>query len=237
MPAGAIIALVIVVVLLAAAVAGTLVLRRMALRRRFGPEYDRLAREVGPRRAAAELTERRRRVEELDLRPLTAERRAGYGREWTAAQERFVDSPVQAVKAASSLVTAVAADCGYAIADEDRFLTDLSVYHSPRLAEYRRAREISARPGVPTEELRQALLGYRAMFLDLMWAPDNDVDRAAAPAGTEGIAATGTSATASDAAGPGTDAEGDAATAGGTGAGTGAAGATDRTMAQPTRKG
>lgn len=223
MPVGAIIALMIVVVLLAAAVAGTLVLRRMALRRRFGPEYDRLAREVGPRRAAAELAERQRRVEELDLHPLTAERRAGYGREWTAVQERFVDSPEQAVQTALSLVTAVAAECGYSVADEERFLTDLSVYHSPRLAEYRRARRITGGTGVPTEELRQALLGYRAMFLDLMWAPDNDVDRAAVPADAEGTTVADMDVAAANTAGPD--------------AGTNATGANDQTMAQPTRKG
>lgn len=182
MSAGAIVALVIVLVVIAVVVtAGTMILRRAALRRRFGPEYDRLAQEVGPRRATAELAERRRRVEELDLRPLTAEKRAGYGREWTVLQERFVDSPAYTAKAAAALVTAVAADCGYSIGDEDQFLTDLSVYHAPRLAEFRRARETTGRAAAGTEDLRQALLGYRAMFLDLLWAPDNAVDR---PAGS-----------------------------------------------------
>ncbi len=135
MSAGAVIALVIILALIAvvATIAGTMILRRMALRRRFGAEYDQLASEIGPRRAHAELAERRRRVEELDLRPLTAEKQAGYGREWTAVQERFVDSPAQATRAAAALVTAVAADCGYSVSDQDRFLTDLSVYHSPRL--------------------------------------------------------------------------------------------------------
>ena len=217
MSAGAIVALVIVLVVIAvvATVAGTMVIRRAALRRRFGPEYDRLAQEVGARRATAELAERRRRVEELDLRPLTAEKRAGYGREWTALQERFVDSPAYTAKAAAALVTAVAADCGYPTGDEDQFLTDLSVYHAPRLAEYRRARETTGRAAAATEDLRQALLGYRAMFLDLLWAPDNAVDRPvgsadAAPDGTTTAADTtavrATASRASDAPG-GTSAE------------------------------
>jgi len=195
MSAGALVALVIVLVVIAVAatVAGTMILRRAALRRRFGPEYDRLAQEVGARRATAELAERRRRVEELDLRPLTAEKRAGYGREWTALQERFVDSPAHTAKAAAALVTAVAADCGYSIGDEDQFLTDLSVYHAPRLAEYRRARETTGRTAAATEDLRQALLGYRAMFLDLLWAPDNAVDR---PAGSADAPPDGTTAAA-----------------------------------------
>jgi hypothetical protein len=216
MSAGAVIAIVIILVLIAVAIAGTAILRRMALRRRFGAEYDRLAREIGPRRAHAELAERRRRVEELDIRPLSAEKQAGYGREWTAVQERFVDSPAQAARDAAALVTAVAADCGYSVADQDRFLTDLSVYHSPRLAEYRRARQVSERAGAPTEDLRQALLGFRAMFLDLMWAPDNAVDHPHVPADTNGADTAGSGAAMTE-------------------AGAGAAG--DRTMAQPTRKG
>ncbi len=188
MSTGAIVALVIVLIVIAVVVtvAGALVLRRAALRRRFGAEYDRLAQAVGPRRAGAELAERRRRVEELDLRPLTAGKRAGYGREWTALQERFVDSPAQAAKAAAALVTVVAADCGYSVGDQERFLTDLSVYHAPRLEGYRRARQVTERTGAPTEDLRQALLGYRAMFLDLLGAPDNAVDGpAAAGAGAD----------------------------------------------------
>ena len=216
MSAGAVIAIVIILVLIAAAIAGTAILRRMALRRRFGAEYDRLAREIGPRRAHAELAERRRRVEELDLKPLTAEKQAGYGRKWTSVQEHFVDSPAQATRDAAALVSAVAADCGYSVADQDRFLTDLSVYHSPRLAEYRRARQITERADAPTEDLRQALLGYRAMFLDLLWAPDNTVDQPDVPADTDGAGVAGSGAATTEAA-------------------AGAPG--DRTMAQPTRKG
>ena len=219
MSAGAIIALVIVLVLIAAVatIAGTTILRRMALRRRFGAEYDRLASKVGPRRAHAELAERRRRVEELNLRPLTPEKQASYGRGWTAVQERFVDNPAQATRDAAALVTAVAADCGYSVADSGRFLTDLSVFHSPRLEEYRRARETTERAGAPTEDLRQALLGHRAMFLDLLWAPDNAVDRPDVAADTSDAAVASTSTGGTDMAG------------------SGAAG--DRTMAQPARKG
>jgi len=229
MSAGAVIALVIILALIAivVTVAGTTILRRMALRRRFGAEYDQLASRIGPRRAHAELAERQRRVEELNLKPLTAEKQAGYGREWTAVQERFVDSPAQATRAAAALVTAVAADCGYSVSDQDRFLTDLSVYHSPRLAEYRRARETTERAGAPTEDLRQALLGYRAMFLDLLWAPDNAVDRPGVPANADSATSAGTNTAATDMAGSGAATSEYAA----------ADGADDRTMAWPTRKG
>ena len=114
MSAGAIIALVIILALLvaAAAAAGILILRRLALRRR---------------------------VARLDLRPLTAEQRGKYCREWTSAQEMFVDSPAQAAEAAGALVIAVAADRGYPADDHEQLLSDLSVHHARRLGGYRRA--------------------------------------------------------------------------------------------------
>jgi len=173
MPVGAIIAVVIVFILVAAAVAlaATLVLRMARLRHQFGPEYNRLVREVGTRRAQAELADRQRRVAGLGLRPLTAEQRARYSGEWKAAQERFVDSPSQSVEAASQLVHAVATDRGYQVGDEAQLIKDLSVHHARSLDGYRRATK-TTEPGASaqTEELRQALLGYRALFSDLVAA-------------------------------------------------------------------
>jgi hypothetical protein len=167
----AIIVLVIVLVVLAAAatLAGTLVLRRRALRHRFGAEYDQLVRDVGQRQAQAELAERRRRVAQLNIRPLSPERRAGYSREWISAQEQFVDSPARSVAAAAALVLAVAADRGYPAGDDNQLLTDLSVYHANRLEGYRRARQATEQAGpASTEDLRVALLAHRAMFRDLL---------------------------------------------------------------------
>jgi hypothetical protein len=186
MPVGAIIAVVIVFVLVAAAVAfaGTLVLRMAGLRHQFGPEYTRLAREVGVRRAQAELAGRRRRVAELGLRPLTAEQRARYSGEWTAAQERFVDSPSQSAETASQLVTAVATDRGYQVGDHAQLVKDLSVHHARRLDGYQRAgRATEQAATAPTEELRQALLSYRALFRDLLAATDGGAPDGGAPDG------------------------------------------------------
>lgn len=173
MPVAAIIAIVIafVVIATAATLAGTLALRAHAVRSRFGPEYQRLAGEVGPRRAQAELAQRRRRVAQLDIRPLTAQEHARYSSQWNAAQERFIDSPSQATETAAALVTAAARDRGYA--DDGQLLTDLSVHHARALEDYRRARETTGQPGVPsTEALRQAMLGYRAMFRELTGQAD-----------------------------------------------------------------
>jgi hypothetical protein len=174
-----IIVIVIVVVLLAAAV-GIALRRRRALERRFGPEYDRLAAEVGPRQARSELAERQRRIEQLDIRPLSAERRAGYDAQWTTLQEQFIDSPARAAEATDSLVTAVAADRGYQVADRERLLSDLSVYHADRIEDYRRARQATGQAGsAGTEDLRQAMLAYRTLLLELFDAPDGASESAA----------------------------------------------------------
>ena len=211
MAAGTIIVIVIVIVVVVAAAAlAAIVLRRRALRQRFGAEYDQLASEVGSRRAQAELSERERRVAKLDLRPLSPERRAGYDREWVSLQEKFVDSPAQAVESAAGVVSAVAADRGYPVGDDDELLADLSVHHADRLDEYRRAREITGQAGTAgTEELRQALLEYRALFGDLLGSPEPE-------------AVPGPATAASGTAAPGTAASGSADGGGGAGAGAGA---------------
>ena len=179
--------IVIVVVVLLAAAAGILLQRRRALQQRFGPEYDRLAAEVGPRQARRELAERQRRIAQLNIRPLSAERRAAYDAQWTTLQEQFVDSPARAAEAADSLVTAVAADRGYQVADRERLFSDLSVYHADRIEDYRRAREATGQAGsAGTEDLRQAMLAYRALLLEVFDAPDGASESAPQPADTDG---------------------------------------------------
>jgi len=165
--------IVIVVVVLLIAALGVVMLRRRALQQRFGPEYDRLAAEVGPRQARSELAERQRRIAQLDIHPLSAERRAAYDDQWGTLQEEFVDTPARAAAAADSLVTAVAADRGYQVADRERLFSDLSVYHADRIEDYRRARQATAQADTAsTEDLRQAMLAYRTLLLELFDAPD-----------------------------------------------------------------
>jgi hypothetical protein len=170
MPSGAILAVVIgcLVVALAAGVAVALEVRLVTTRRKFGPEYDQLAGRLGGRRARAELIARKRRVAKLNIAPLPADRRSHYSAEWASAQERFVDDPARAVSTASELVLGVAMERGYQADNRERLLADLSVTHPRRLASYRRAEETAASAeSASTEDLRQALLWYRAMFRDL----------------------------------------------------------------------
>jgi len=83
---------VVVVAVLGAAVAGWRKHRSRSLREGFGPEYERAVAESPTRREAeAELDERRKRHDELDLRPLSAEQARGYAGRWSGIQERFVD--------------------------------------------------------------------------------------------------------------------------------------------------
>ena len=165
------IGIVLLIVLACALVAGAgaFATSRLTLRRRFGSEYDRLVRDVGPRRARAEIAERQRRVASLGLKSLNPDQVTRYETLWDKAQARFIDSPAESVRTAGSLVTGVAADRGYQVDDATRFLTDLSVYHARRLDGYRQALRTTTRASAAaTEELRQALLGYRAIFRELL---------------------------------------------------------------------
>jgi hypothetical protein len=166
---GIIILIVVLVLLVVAAIAASKLTRRKAAERNYGPEYDRLVREVGPRKASAEFAKRRQRVDRLHIKPLAEERRTAYASQWEAAQEHFVDQPTQAVSTAGSLITAVAVDRGYEAADHDQLLTDLSVHHGRYLDGYRHARTMTEQAGqVTTEDQRQALLDYRGLFFDLL---------------------------------------------------------------------
>ena len=171
------IVLIVVLVLVVIVVGGALYVRQTSQKRQFGPEYDRLASEIGPQRARAEFTKRQKRVDGLDLKPLSAEQRAAYEARWEAAQEQFIDSPRQATQTAAELVTAVAAEAGYPIDDQEQLLADLSVRYGRHLGGYRTARRTTdqAQDGA-TEDFRQALLDYRALFNDLIGA-DSDTDR------------------------------------------------------------
>ena len=168
MSTGAIIGIIIAVIVVAAVVVlGPELLRQVRMRRRFGPEYERLAKELGFRKAAAALTARQRRVEALGIHPLPAEQQASYSGEWTAVQERFVDSPAAAVSAAGTLIWDVMRDRGYPADDRNASMEALSVYHARPLDGYRKAQNLRAE-SASTEDLRKALISYRTLFQDLL---------------------------------------------------------------------
>ncbi len=177
MSTGAIVAIIVVILIIAALlIAFATSTRRRRLRNRFGPEYDRAVSEHDNRRdAEAELAQRERRVRELDIRPLTPQARAQYSSEWTAVQEQFVDAPQAAVTGAQTLVSAVLQDRGYPTDAFDQEVADLSVEHAATLDHFRAAHDISQQAGAgtaSTEDLRQAMIHYRALFAELLGRPE-----------------------------------------------------------------
>jgi hypothetical protein len=121
--------------------------------------------------AEKELHERTKRHARLELKPLSAESRTRYAAAWEEVQIRFVDNPGEAVSTADELVTRLIAERGYPTGDYDERLADLSVEHAATLEHYRDAHDISRRSregDAETEDLRQALVHYRALFADLL---------------------------------------------------------------------
>lgn len=146
------------------------------LREVFGPEYDRTVEESEDRKAAeSELLERRKRVEEFDIRPLDPAERTRFASRWIAVQSRFVDDPKSALGEADELVTEVMSERGYPMNDFDQRAADVSVDHPRVVEDYRAAHGISERVGsndATTEDMRQALVHYRSLFSELLEESD-----------------------------------------------------------------
>jgi hypothetical protein len=146
--------------------------RRERLRTRFGPEYDRTLRDAGgPRRAESILEKREKRVSQYRIRMLTAEEHRRFSDAWRRLQAMFVDDPSTAVSEGHTLVTELMSVRGYPMTDFERRAEDLSVDHPTVVQHYRDARALAdrhARKAASTEDLRQALVHYRALFVDLL---------------------------------------------------------------------
>ncbi|MBM7439505.1 hypothetical protein [Streptomyces sp. HB132] len=170
--------IIVAVVLVAALVFALLRSRRTGghgLQRRFGPEYDRtVARHDGDTKAAEhELSERVKQHGSLSERPLRPEAREAYTRRWAEVQERFIDSPRDAVVEADALLAQLARDRGFPDGDSFQEQTDaLSVHHAAQVDGYRRV-HTAVRGQGGTEEMRKALIESRALFDVLLTdAPD-----------------------------------------------------------------
>jgi hypothetical protein len=179
MSTGAIVAIIVLAVIVLAVVAWYVrtQVRRRQLRERFGPEYDRTLEDREDRRAAEqELAEREKRHEQLDIHPLSEPVRERYAQQWATIQTQFVDQPTEAVVEADRLVTVVMGARGYPTEGYEQQVADLSVRHATTLEHYRTAHDVRDRMDehrASTEELREAMVHYRALFQDLL---DSDVD-------------------------------------------------------------
>jgi hypothetical protein len=145
--------------------------RTAALRRRFGPEYERTVREHGPSRAESVLAQREKRVQKLNIRELSVDERERFVTEWRVVQSRFVDDPNGAVTDADELVTRLMQARGYPMSDFDQRVADISVDHPRVVDNYLAAREIAIRHGrgeATTEDMRNAMIYYRSLFDELL---------------------------------------------------------------------
>jgi hypothetical protein len=156
----------------------------LRLRQRFGPEYGRVVAEKGSQaKAESELIERQRRVGRLKIVALTPADATRFRQAWDTLQSRFVDNPNGVVVEADDLVRELMLKRGYPMGDFERRAADISVDHPKLVDTYRSARSIATRDKqgqASTEELRKAVVYYRALFdelLEVRHAPAQTADR------------------------------------------------------------
>ena len=147
--------------------------RTAALRDRFGEEeYERTVGVVGARGKAEDaLREREQRVAALELRPLGPAERQLFSEQWTTAKARFVDDPAAAVLSADRAIGGVMGARGFPVDDFDARYESLTVDHGDVARHYRAGHEIALKQAggqATTEDLRQAMIHYEALFDELV---------------------------------------------------------------------
>ncbi len=193
-----IVVVIVIIVILAVGAAGFLVFtqgRSKRLRAKFGPEYDRAVQShESAREAEQELLARQKRHDKLDIKDLAPETRERLRGEWRRVQERFVDAPASAVIEAHRLLVLVIGERGYPTESFEQQAEDLSVEHAGTIERYRAAHEIGTRAETEqasTEDLRQAMVHYRALFTELLGETRTE-QHDGATARTDGTHANGT---------------------------------------------
>jgi len=175
-----VIGVIVVIVVLGVVFSALRTRRSRSLQDQFGREYDRTVDKAGGRREAErELAERKKRHDELELKPLSQDARERYLQQWQVTQGRFVDDPTGAVSEADDLVQRVMRDRGYPVDDFEQRAADISVEHPELVEKYRTANGIaraSERGEASTEDLRHSVRHYRALFVELLEVDDGDQD-------------------------------------------------------------
>jgi hypothetical protein len=145
--------------------------RSNSLREKFGSEYDHAVNAAGSKKKAErELVERTQELDRHDIRPLTAAESASYRSDWQRVEQHFIERPTTAVVEADELVASIMNAQGYPMGDFEKHAAHLSV-RSPRVvSHYREGHKVmEGAPGsASTEDLRQAMLHYRALFTELV---------------------------------------------------------------------
>ncbi len=173
--------------------------RTKQLQGQFGPEYDRTVESADSKRAAeSELAARRDRREQLEIRPLSSAARERYTAQWQVVQAQFVDNPDSAVSSADQLIQSVMEDRGYPVDDFESRAADLSVDHPQVVENYRQGHRLAEKNSDgdgSTEDLRQAMRHYRALFDELV---ESDSDEPMTRGRDDGAASDGAQASRDD---------------------------------------
>ena len=111
--------------------------------------------------------------------PLAPAEAATFTQAWNVLQGRFVDDPKAAATQADQLVRELMLKRGYPMGDFERRAADISVDHPAVVENYRAAQAIVVgKKGAEadTEELRKAVVHYRALFDELLRANETKQD-------------------------------------------------------------
>jgi hypothetical protein len=122
-------------------------------------------------------------VEALKIRDLGATEHDRFVAEWHTVQSRFVDHPKAAVTEADDLVNALLEARGYPHAAFEQRAADVSVTYPRVMENYRLAHAVAVRLGeveATTEQLRNAMIQYRAIFDELLQPQKHSEARTAA---------------------------------------------------------
>jgi hypothetical protein len=164
-----------VIVIALVVIAGWLMYQKQQsdrLSKRFGPEYDHTVKTLGDRaKAEAELRSREKRAELMNIVPLAPADAQRFSLAWKALQSRFVDNPKGVLTEADLLVRELMEKRGYPMGDFESRAADISVHHPEVVNHYRAAQAIALRDQrgeADTEEMRKAVVHYRALFQDLL---------------------------------------------------------------------
>jgi hypothetical protein len=142
------------------------------LQRRFGPEYDATVKRLGSKsKAETELRRREKRVANFEIVPLAPADVTRFSQSWARLQGSFVDDPKGVLIEADRLVRELLLKRGYPVADFDLRAADISVGHPVVVNNYRAAQRIVSldqRGEASTEDLRKAVVHFRALFDELL---------------------------------------------------------------------
>jgi hypothetical protein len=146
--------------------------RSHGLKERFGPEYGRTVNQLGSQsKAESELNAREKRVASFNILPLEPAEAARFSAAWLALQSRFIDDPNGVLMQADRLVRELMGKRGYPVGDFEHRAADVSVDHPLVVEHFRAAQSIGSRNErgeADTEELRKAVVHYRALFDELL---------------------------------------------------------------------